>query len=139
MNVPIIKKNESHVTKGVKKILDAHHWFWWMTPANGYGASGIADFCAVKQGMFLAIETKANRNDPTPMQRAYLDSIRTCDHFAFVVRDTNLDAFEQFVVMLDKSIEYSAQGQIPPAEIGGPMLDAIKRLTDDEVVKGKRT
>jgi hypothetical protein len=131
-------QNESHVKARVKKLLSKHQWFWWMTPANGFGRSGISDFCAIKQGMFLAIETKYGSNDPSAMQTAYLDSVRACDHFAFVVRDTTLDAFEMFLVYLDKSIEFSARQEIPPAEIGGPLLDAIKRLIDTEKLKGTR-
>lgn len=131
-------KNESHVKKDVKKLLDKHNWFWWMTPANGYGKSGVADFCAAKQGMFMVIETKANRNDPTPMQVGFLNSLRAADHFAFVVRETTMDAFGQFLDLLDKSIAYSAKGEVPPVHIGGPMLDAIQAMLTQEKVKGTK-
>ena len=122
-------KNESHVKRDVKKLLDKYGWFWWMTPANGFGRSGISDFCAIKSGMFLAVETKANGGKVTAMQQGYLESVRSCDHFAFVVRETSIKAFETFLKHLDLSIEITAKGETPGAEIGGPMLDAIKVLS----------
>ena len=127
--------NESKSVKvPVKKLLTKHGWFWWMPPANGFGQTGVADIHAVKQGMFMVIETKFGTRDPTPMQRAFLDSIRAANHFAFVVRDTTIGAFEQFLTYLDKSIEIAGQNMVPGADVGGPMLDAIKTMTDTEVL-----
>jgi hypothetical protein len=135
---PIMRKpqtqNEGHVKRAVKKLLTKHDYFWWMPPANGFGQSGISDIHAVKRGMFMAIETKFGRRDPTPMQLAFLNSMRAADHFAFVVRDTTLDAFEAFLVYLDKSIEIAGRNEVPPAEVGGPMLDAIKRMADTQIL-----
>ena len=132
-------ENETKTVKApVKKLLTAHGYFWWMPPANGFGQTGISDIHAVKSGMFLAIETKYGKRDPTPMQKGFLDSVRAADHFGFVVRDTTLDAFAAFLKYLDKSIEVTAQGLVPDAEIGGPLLDAIKALTDTEILDPAR-
>lgn len=130
---PKSTRNEQNFVKPrVRKILTDHQWFWWITPANMYGRTGVSDYCAVKAGMFMAVETKFGPRDPTPMQVGYLDSIRACNHFAFVVRETTLNAFETFLDMLDKSIAlYPA---VAPAEIGGPMVDAIKRMSDTEIL-----
>ena len=138
MRKPKTGNEQKTVKPKIRKLLDKHGWFWWATPATMYSQSGISDICAVKQGMFLAVEAKFGRNDPTPTQMAYLDSIRACDHFAFVVRETTLDAFETFLTCLDKSIEYAANNQIAPPEVGGPLLDAIKALGDTQTVKGRK-
>ena len=122
----------------VKKLLTKYGWFWWMPASNQFGRSGVADILAIKSGMFLAIETKYGRNDPTPMQIGFLNSVRAEDHFAFVVRETTVLALGRFLDNLNQSVEFAAKGQIAPAEIGGAMLDAIKAMTDSEVLDPKR-
>ena len=57
---------EKDVKAEVKKLLNAHDWFWWMPPANGFGKAGISDFNALKKGVFLAVETKFGSKKPTP-------------------------------------------------------------------------
>ena len=132
-------QNEAKTVKApVKKLLTKYGWFWWMPAANQFGVSGVADILAIKKGMFIAIETKFGRNDPTPMQLAFLNSVRAEDHFAFVVRETTILALGQFLNYLDQSIAYAAQQEIAPAEIGGAMLDAIKAMTDTEVLNAAR-
>ena len=132
-------QNEAKTVKApVKKLLTKYGWFWWMPAANQFGVSGVADILAIKKGMFIAIETKFGRNDPTPMQLAFLNSVRAEDHFAFVVRENTLLALGQFLNYLDQSIAYAAQQEIAPAEIGGAMLDAIKAMTDTEVLNAAR-
>ena len=130
-------KNESYVKAAVKKLLDKHGWFWWMPPANGFGQSGISDIHAVKAGMFMAVETKFGKRDPTAMQQGFLDSVRSANHFGFVVRDTTIEAFGEFLTYLDKSIEVAAQGLVPDADIGGPLLDAINTLHSTEIMGAK--
>ena len=138
MRKPKTGNEQKTVKPKIRKLLDKHGWFWWATPATIYSQSGIADICAVKQGMFMAVEAKFGRNDPTPTQVAYLNSIRAEAHFAFVVRETTIDAFAQFLEYLDKSIDYAARQEIAPPDIGGPMLDAIKRMSDTEIVNSAR-
>lgn len=123
-------QNETHVKKAVKKLLDDHDWYWWMTPANGFGKSGISDICATKHGMFMAIETKLAPNKASPMQKAFLRSIASCEHFAFIVSDKTLDAFAMFLTNLDKSVTLATESKIVPTEIGGPMADAMHILTE---------
>ena len=134
MRKPKTGNEQKTVKPKIRKLLDKHGWFWWATPATMYSQSGISDILAVKAGMFLAVEAKFGRNDPTPMQVAYLNSVRAEQHFAFVVRETTIDAFEMFLDMLDRSMEYAAQQQVPPADVGGPMLDAIQRMGDTEIL-----
>lgn len=134
MRKPKTGNEQKSVKPKVRKLLTQHGWFWWATPATMYSQSGIADLCAIKSGMFMAVETKFGRRDPTPLQVAYLNSVRAEDHFAFIVRDTTIAAFARFLTALDKSIEFASRREIAPAEIGGAMLDAIKEMGDSEVL-----
>lgn len=127
---------QSRVKPKVRKLLDKHGWYRWPTPATKYGLSGVSDTLAVKMGMFIAVESKFSRNDPTTLQKQFLGNIRAQQHFAFVVRETTLDAFATFLEYLDQSIAWVAAGKgTPPAEIGGPLTEAIRVLTETEVLK----
>ena len=86
-------KNESDVKDAVKKIFKDHGWFYWMPPANAFGRVGIADFHAMKHGVFLAVETKFGTNAPSAMQDKFLRDIAGHGGRVWVVTDRNLHAF----------------------------------------------
>lgn len=129
-------KTEKDVKAQVKKLLDAHGFYWWMPPANGYGKSGAADIMALRDGLFLAIETKFGTRKPTAMQKAFLQSILAHDGMAFVVSDRTVDAFETWLKEFDAAAAQVAGGQkVDPAR-GAAMLDAIAVLTE-QMVSGR--
>ncbi len=121
--------SERDVKRVVKKILDDHKWFWWMTPANGFGKSGVADICALRTGVFIAIETKFKKNTPTAQQVGYLNSIRQETGFAFVINESNVGWFKVWCECFDRACEAQAQRKdVDPAD-GANMLDAIRMMT----------
>ena len=120
---------EADVKKQVKKLLDKHKYFWWMPAANGYGTTGVADFLAFRAGVLLAIETKFGTNKPTAMQRAFLNSIRAEDGFAFVVNEKSVETLRMFLEAFDAAA--ALMGKPPPPEIGAAMLNAIAALTEE--------
>jgi hypothetical protein len=122
-------RNEKDVKAQVKKILNRHNWFYWMPPANAYGRSGISDFNAVWAGTFMVIETKFGSNKPTPMQVAFLNSIRAEKGFAFIVNETNLEALEQFCESFAIAAAAQSRGEAVPEEHGSRMLNCIYLLT----------
>lgn len=122
--------NEKDVKREVKKLLDAHGWFWFMPPANGFGKAGISDFLAIRGGVFLALETKFGGNKPTALQVGFLNSIRTEKGFAFVVNEKNLDWFKAFLIHFDAAAEAVAGSQQVTELDGGEMLNAISVLTE---------
>lgn len=126
--MPITYKSEKDVKKQIKKLLDAHGWFWWMPPANGYGKVGISDLNALKNGVFLAVEAKFGSNKPTPMQKAFLESINAESGFGFVVNDANIDAFETFLVNFGEQTDLVAKEQKMSNEGGATLIDAIRAL-----------
>ena len=87
-------RNEHDVKREVRKLLAKYGWYTWMPPANGYGKGGISDFHALKDGKFLAIETKYGDNTPTPMQAKFLQDISQYGGTALVLYETDLDTFE---------------------------------------------
>ena len=129
----MIKKldNEKDVKREVKKLLDLHKWFWWMPPANAFGKSGISDFHALRDGVFMVIETKHGKNIPTAMQKGFLNSIAAESGFSFVVDDHTMTWFAVWLQAFDASIEATTQSKEPLPEDGAAMLNAMKALTED--------
>ncbi len=122
---------EKDVKKAVKKILDDHKWFWWMPPANGFGRVGVADFNGLRDGVFIAVETKFGNRKPTPHQVGFLSSVAAENGFAFVVRDTTLDHFKAWMEAFDRSVVAQSHGKEVAPEDGSIMLNAMKVLTED--------
>ena len=50
-------KSEADVKREVKKLLNKYDWFYWMPAGSAYGNNNV-DFNCLKNGFFLAIETK---------------------------------------------------------------------------------
>ena len=121
-------KNEKDVKKRVKALFDKYDYFWWMVPANGYGKSGVSDFHAIKDGVFLAVETKFGSNKPTELQRAFLESINANTAYGFVVNDKNLDWLEVFLRNFNEQAEEVATNQRMSHEAGASLIDAIRAL-----------
>lgn len=119
---------EVDVKAAVKKLLNEHNWFWWMPPANGFGRSGIADFNALRGGVFLAVETKFGTNKPTAMQVGFLDSVRSESGMAFVVSDRNIEHFATWLEAFDRAVTAQAEERdVDPAD-GAAMLDAMRAM-----------
>lgn len=123
-------KDEKDVKREVKRLLDAHEWFWWCPPANAYGKSGIADFHMIRGGVFIAIETKFGTNKPTAPQVGFLQSIQAESGFAFVVSDRNMEWFSQWLAAFDRAAK-SVEQKAPVDDVDGAiMLNAIRALTE---------
>lgn len=122
-------RNENAVKKEINRLLDKHKWFWWSTPMNGFGKSGISDKLAFRGGILMAIEAKCGDNTATTMQNAFLDSIRAENGFGFVVNDKNIVWFQGFLEAFDRAIELGEKKQMPNEEDGAYMINAIKELS----------
>jgi hypothetical protein len=120
---------EADVKTEVKKLLAQHGWFHWMPPANGYGRSGIADIQALRDGVFLAIETKFGPRKPTPMQVQFLNAVTSHGGFGLVVSDRTLEWFAGFLAAFDRSRDAVATKTVPSADDGAYMLNAIDAMT----------
>lgn len=126
----IMYSKEADVKRQVKKLLTLHGWFWWMPPMNGFGQTGVADFNALRTGVFLAVETKFAKNKPTANQKQYLESINAEGAFGFVVSDRTIDQFAAWLDAFDRACDNTSKGSKVADEDGATMLDAIRAMTE---------
>lgn len=120
--------DENGVKKNVKRLLDAAGWFWWSIGASMYGKGGTSDLHALKNGVFLAIETKFGRNKPTELQKAFLNSINAETGFGFVVSEKNIEWFATFLDQFGKETDSVMTEKKMSNEGGATLLDAIRAL-----------
>ena len=128
LDVSRITKEEG-VKKLIKELLDAHGWFHWMPPANGFGKGGVSDHNALKEGVFIVIEAKFRYAKPTAMQRAFAASIMANDCYAFCVDERNIDHLAWWLESFEVAKQCEMRGQPVPAEHGSRLLNAISALT----------
>ena len=89
-------KNEGDVKKVVKDVLNNTRKCWWfMPPANGFGRAGIPDFVGCVNGSFFAIETKFGKGTTTANQDREISLLKRVNAKVWIVRETNLDAWEE--------------------------------------------
>lgn len=129
LNVANIK-NERGVKSLVKRLLDRHGWFSWCPPANGYGTHGVHDFNALKNGVFITIETKFETRKATVMQKSFAAHIMTENGFSFLVNDRNIDHLAWWLESMEAATLEAVKGGEVPQEHGARMLNAISVLTD---------
>src|SRR5690606_25377903 len=118
------------VKEKIKALLNAHGWFTWMPGANGFGAQGVSDHLAIKDGVFLAIEAKFGSNKPKPLQKAFAAQIISNDGFAFCVNERNIDHLAWWLESFELSVKAQRAGQEVSPEHGARMLNAMSVLTD---------
>lgn len=121
---------EADVKAEVKKLLTAAKWLWWMPPGNGFGKAGVADFNALRCGMFLAVETKFGRNKPTTQQIKYLRDVRANGGVAVVVCEQRLSDFAGLLNVLDAAMRIHRR-PFDPQELEGTA--PMQRMIQDYV------
>lgn len=128
---------EADVKAEVKKLLTKHKWFWWAPSANGFGRQGVADFLALRDGVFMAVETKFGKNKPSALQKAFLESVAAENGFGFVVSEATIAVFASFLKMFDTAAQTVGDGRKVQFNDSAEMLDAIAVLTEP-IVAGKK-
>ena len=88
---------EAKVKAKVVKILKTHGVYYFYPVTGGFGRSGIPDVICCVSGYFLAIECKAGKNKPTPLQEAEMQKIRDAGGVTLVVNETNIDDVELLI------------------------------------------
>ena len=91
MTKPKTYSNEGDVKAEVKRILKEQGFFYWMPAANGYGMQGVSDFCAIKDGVFFAIETKFGKGKLTANQLGFLNQIEKKRGRTLLVNEKNIE------------------------------------------------
>ena len=122
-------ETEKDVKREVKKLLNEFGWYWWMPAANGFGKSGVSDFCALKDGVFLGVETKFGSRKPTAQQNLFLRSIAEQSGFGFVVNEKTLGALRSWLKCFTESVAYTSRKEVPPERTSVQMLNDLAVLT----------
>lgn len=78
-------KVKKKVTEQLKK-LDAYYFYAY---TGGYGKSGVPDIVGCYKGFFFAIECKAGKNKPTPLQERNIQEIEKAGGVVIVVNEDN--------------------------------------------------
>ena len=70
---------------------------WYFAPmTGGFGKSGVPDIIVCWRGLFLAIECKAGKNQPTLLQEREMQGIRNAEGTALVIREDNVHELEEW-------------------------------------------
>lgn len=91
---------ESKVKSSVTTILKKLGIYYFYPVTGGYGSSGVPDIVCCYNGVFVAIECKANGNKPTPLQEAQMQKIRQAGGYAIVINEENVLILESWLLNL---------------------------------------
>ena len=72
-----------------------------MPIGTGYGSSGVPDFLACKNGLFIGIEAKAGKGKTTALQEDNLRRIKDSGGIALVINETNVAELATAIESLD--------------------------------------
>jgi len=82
---------EAKVKRRVVRQLKEIGAYYFAPVTGGYGRSGVPDIVGCFDGMFFAIECKAGRNKPTPLQQKNIDDITSTHGVVWVANEDNAD------------------------------------------------
>jgi Holliday junction resolvase len=82
---------EGKVKAKVKKILDTFGAYYFMPIGGPYSRAGVPDIVGSCGGKFFAIECKAGKGKPTPLQIKEIKAINDSGAVAIVVNEDNID------------------------------------------------
>lgn len=81
---------EVKVKRKVVAQLRALGCYYFYPVTGGYGGSGVPDIVGCYKGKFFAIECKAGKNKPTPLQEKNIDAIAEQGGAVCVVNEDNV-------------------------------------------------
>jgi Holliday junction resolvase len=88
---------EGKVKAKVVKLLKEYGVYYFYPVTGGFGRSGVPDVICCVSGYFLAVECKAGKNKPTPLQEAEMMKILAAGGRALVINEDNLDDLKQIL------------------------------------------
>jgi Holliday junction resolvase len=93
----MMRTKEGQVKDKVVAVLKKLRVYYFFPVANGYGKSAIPDIIGCMNGIFVAIECKADDKDATAIQHRELGRIRTAGGCALVINAMNVDKLEGYL------------------------------------------
>lgn len=91
---------EVKVKRKVVAQLKALGAYYFYPVTGGYGGSGVPDIVGCYRGKFFAIECKAGKNKPTPLQEKNIDAIAKQGGAVRVVNEDNLEGVTKWIAEL---------------------------------------
>ena len=91
---------EGRVKAKVVKQLKALGAYYFYPVTGGYGGSGVPDIVGCYRGCFFAIECKAGKNKPTPLQAKNINSIAAAGGLVWVVNEENVSGVSETLTKL---------------------------------------
>lgn len=91
---------EAKVKHIVTRQLKALKAYYFYPVTGGYGASGVPDIVGCFKGKFFAIECKAGKNKPTPLQEKNINAIAAQGGAVWVVNEENMDGVTAWLTTL---------------------------------------
>lgn len=91
---------EAKVKKKVVDQLKALGAYYFYPVTGGYGASGVPDIVGCFKGKFFAIECKAGKNKPTPLQEKNINAIAAQGGAVLVVNEENMNGVAIWLLAL---------------------------------------
>jgi len=82
---------EAKVKRKVVAQLKSLSAYYFYPVTGGYGRSGVPDIVGCYNGRFFAIECKAGKNKPTPLQQKNIDEITSAHGSVWVANELNAD------------------------------------------------
>jgi hypothetical protein len=91
---------EGKVKAKAKRILDALGAYYFMPATGGFGRNGVPDIVGCLNGVFFAIECKANGGRPTALQLREINRINAAKGLAIVVDEDSVSLLESLPAKL---------------------------------------
>jgi hypothetical protein len=88
---------EAKVKKIGRAIMTKMGMYHFPAFSGGYGRSGVPDDIGCYQGVFVAVEYKANGGKPTALQLKNMDDIRKCGGIALLIDEESVHNLEELI------------------------------------------
>ena len=88
---------EKRVKDKVVKLLKEAGVYYFYASTHGFGRSGVPDLVCCMGGRFIAIECKAGKNKPTPLQEKEMAAIRAAGGTTLVVNEENINDVKELI------------------------------------------
>ena len=88
---------EAKVKKKVTEQLKALGAYYFYAFTGGYGRSGVPDIIGCYRGYFFAIECKAGKNKPTPLQEKNIEEIEKAGGHVIVINEENVNIVTEWL------------------------------------------
>ena len=102
---------EKKVKNKCVTLIKAYGVYYFFPSMNGFGRSGVPDIICCANGVFLGVECKAGKNEPTELQLLEMKKIRDAGGKTLVVNEENISELEEILKELTNENRGNEQGR----------------------------